>query len=74
MENIKTISIVCATGANVYSIGFTMNGKIISKIERIPGYEDSEGVIYSGRFDVKDKDGEKIAEISDIVPYVIDFE
>lgn len=74
MEKIKTISIVCSTGANVYGVGFVMNGKTVSEIERIPRYEDSEGVVYPGRFDVKDKDGNKIAEISDIVPYVIDYE
>lgn len=73
MKDIKKISIVCSTGAETYKVGEIMNGKLISNIERYPGYEDTEGTVYPGKFLVKDKDGNHIAEISDNVPYVIEF-
>ncbi|MBA5650839.1 hypothetical protein [Bacteroides fragilis] len=73
MEDIKKISIVCSTGAETYQIGEIRNGKVISKIERFPGYEDMTGAVFSGNFLVKDKVGNRIAEISDNAPYVIEF-
>lgn len=73
MKDIKKISIVCSTGAETYQIGEKRNGKVISKIERLSGYEDAAGAFFSGIFLVKDKDDYPIAEISDNTPYVIEF-
>lgn len=73
MENIKKISIVCSTGAETYQVGDVKNWKIISKIERCEGYEDVTGAVFPGKFLVKDKEGNHIAEISDNTPYVIQF-
>lgn len=67
MDNIFKISIVCSTGAEVYEIGRRSNGKFVSEIQRIPGYEDTTGMVTPGKFLVKDDDGNNIAEISDIV-------
>lgn len=74
MQKIKSITIVTSVGANSYNVGFTSNGKVISNIERLPRYEDSDGVVFSGKFVVTDKEGNCIAEISDNVPYVVEFE
>jgi hypothetical protein len=73
MDNIIRISIVCSTGAEVYQVGDRTHGKVVSEIQRIPGYEDTDGMFFPGKFLVKDDNGNNIAEISDIVPYVIDF-
>ena len=73
MEDIKKISIVCSTGAETYQIGQKVNGRIVSKIERLSGFEDSEGRFFSGCLIVKNKEGYPIAEISDNTPYVIEF-
>lgn len=73
MDNIIKISIVCSTGAEVYQVGYKNHGKVVSEIQRISGYEDTSGMVFPGKFLVKDEDGNNIAEISDIVPYVIDF-
>ena len=73
MEEIKKISILCSTGAETYQVGETINGKVVSKIERFKGYEDVTGAVFPGNFLVKDKDGNHVAEISDNTPYVIEF-
>lgn len=73
MEDIKKISIVCSTGADTFQIGENRNGKVISKIERFSSYEDMTGAVFPGNFLVKDKYGNPIAEISDNVPYIIEF-
>jgi hypothetical protein len=74
MRKIKKISIVCSVGAEIYQIGEKKNGKVISSIEHLDGYEDCTGSLFPGNFLVKDKDENHIAEISDIVPYVLEFE
>lgn len=68
MNDIKKISIVCSAGSETYQIGQKVNGRIVSKIERLSGFEDSEGC-----FIVKDKEGYPISEISDNTPYVIEY-
>lgn len=73
MNDIKKISIVCSAGAETYQIRQKVNGRIVSKIERLSGFEDSEGRFFSGCFIVKDKEGYPISEISDNTPYVIEY-
>lgn len=73
MNDIKKISIVCSVSSETYQIGQKVKDRIVSKIERLSGFEDSEGRFFSGCFIVKDKEGYPISEISDNTPYVIEY-
>lgn len=75
MDNISSITIVLNSMATTYQVGQgDKNGKrIIASIERVRGYEDSTGECFPGNFLVKDKDGNKLVEISDTIPYVITY-
>lgn len=75
MDKISAITIVINGMAITYQVGQGKSGdtKVIASIERIPGYEDGSGTYFPGAFLVKDKDGNKLGEISDNIPYVITY-
>lgn len=75
MDKISSITIVLNGIATTYHVGQgDINGKrIIASIERVRRYEDSTGECFPGNFLAKDKDGNKLVEISDTIPYVITY-
>ena len=75
MEKIRAVTIILNGMTTTYHVGQGQrDGKrVIASIERSPGYEDAAGTCFPGNFLAKDKDGHKLVEISDTIPYVITY-
>ena len=75
MDKIRAITIILSGMTTTYQVGCGQKDgtRIIASIERSPGCEDTAGTCFPGNFIVKDKDGNKLTEISDTIPYVLTY-
>jgi hypothetical protein len=75
MDKIRAITIILSGMTTTYQVGCGQKDgtRIIASIERTPGCEDAAGMYFPGNFIVKDRNGNKLAEISDTIPYVITY-
>lgn len=76
MDRIRVITIIVNDMVVDYCLGQGLGRdkqRVIASIERFPGCEDVARTCFPGNFILKDKDGKKLIEISDAIPYVITY-